>query len=101
MKRVLVSERARVDLFELVEHIAGDQPSAAHRLLDEALDAFKRLAEYPEIGRVRTSASFAGEVRWWVLPRFRMCIIVYRNESEAVEVLRVLHAARDVDARTD
>lgn len=101
MKPVLVSECARKDLLEIADFVSGDQPAAGHRLLEAAFEEMERLAANPEIGRLRPSAAYDCEVRLWLLPRFRFCVMVYRVGEDAVELLRVLHAARDVDALLD
>lgn len=101
MKSLTISERARADLLELAAFIAADQPLAAHRFLDEALDALDLLQRNPHLGRVRQSSAYDVEVRLWVLPKHRFCIIAYHVTSASVHVIRVLHAARDFNTIFD
>jgi len=53
-----------------------------------------KLGEFPMLGRVREDLS--DEVmRVFVVHRF---LIVYRPETQPVQIVRVLHGARDVEA---
>lgn len=98
-KRLLVRPLAKSDLDEQAKYIADDSLDAALRFLDAAESAFERLRESPKIGRRRefTHRELAG-VRSWPVPGFEKHIIFYREETGHVEILRVLHAARDLPA---
>lgn len=76
--------------------MAEDDPAAAQRFLDQAEQAFERLAEFPEIGSPRTTfdPSLAG-LRLWPVPGFEKFRICYIPRSDHIDVLRVLHGARD------
>lgn len=78
---------------ESIHEYTVDQfgPSQAARYIDGLREAFERLALFPRIG---VEAKPGSGVRVWHYQRHR---IVYRVAAEAVEVSRVLHAARDVD----
>jgi plasmid stabilization system protein ParE len=51
-RKVIWSDQARSALDEAVAYISQDSPSAAIRLLEEALDAGASLAELAERGRI-------------------------------------------------
>ena len=93
---VLVRSTAEDDLLETALFIAEDHPEAAQRFLDAAERAFDRLGEFPEIGSPRTSVdpSFAG-LRLWPVPGFEKFRICYVPRHDHIDVLRVLHGARD------
>ena len=55
----------------------------------------QRLAEWPEMGRARPE--LAPGLRSFVVARY---LVYYRVTRDAVEVVRVLHGRRDVDAMT-
>jgi plasmid stabilization system protein ParE len=70
------------------------QPSATSRLSRKAL---VRLATTPEVGAPRafTNPRLTG-IRIWPVPGFKAYLIFYRIDDDAVRVLRVLHAKRDI-----
>ena len=94
--RVVVRSPAETDLIESALFIAEDNPAAAQRFLDEVEKAFARLAEFPEIGTPRTALdpALAG-LRLWPVPGFEKFRICYIPRAGHIDVLRVLHGARD------
>lgn len=82
------------DLREIGRQIAKDNPDAAGRSFDAAKEAFELVARHPAIGRLR-SFSLSG-VRSWVLPGFENYVIFYLPTSDEVQILAVLHGARDL-----
>ena len=93
---VLVRSTAEDDLLESALFIAEDHPEAAQRFLDAAQSALDRLAEFPEIGSPRTAIdpAFAG-LRLRPVPGFEKFRICYVPRQDHIDVLRVLHGARD------
>lgn len=89
--------QARRDLVELGEFIARDSLQAANRFLDAAEAAFGVLASMPELGILCHFASpQASGVRVWSIKGFENYVIFYRCAQDGIEVVRVLHGARDV-----
>ena len=97
--RSLVQQLAHRDLAEHADYIAKDNPDAALRFLEAAEAAFTCLAALPAIGRRRRfqHPSLAG-VRSWPISGFERYVIFYHLTPKGVEVLRVLHSARDLDS---
>jgi toxin ParE1/3/4 len=97
--RVVRERLAEIDLIEHVTYIAGDRPSAALRFIDAVERAFERLAAMPEIGPVRQfrNPRLLG-IRMWPVPSFRNYLIFYRIAADEIQILRVLHAARDLES---
>ena len=97
--RLLVRPLAKSDLDEQAKYIASDNLEAALRFLDAAEAAFERLRSSPRIGRRRefTRRELSG-VRSWPVPGFEKHIVFYRADAGSIEVLRVLHSARDLAA---
>lgn len=62
-------------------------------------DAVKKLAEMPGMGRLREfkHPSFQ-TVRSWPIKGFENYLIFYQPTARGIEVMRVLHGARDIDA---
>jgi toxin ParE1/3/4 len=95
--KVLRRPRAALDLVECAAFLAEDSIEASERFLDAAERTFQRLSVMPRMGRPWASdaVSLAG-VRMWPIPRFRNYLVFYRPLADGIEVLRVLHAARDI-----
>ena len=71
------------------EYIARDNPAAAHRIVALITTAVETLSKYPALGRAGRVAG----TRELVIPDTPY-ILPYRVRGDAVEILRVLHAAR-------
>jgi len=97
-RRVKRRPRARLDVLEQAIYL-GEEASeeVALRFIDAVDAAVRRLAGTPEIGRRRefSSARLAG-LRSWPVPGFEKHLIFYRVEEDWIEVVRVVHGARDL-----
>ena len=82
------------DLRQIGERITADNPEAADRFFAAVKVAFAVLERHPQIGRLR-SFSVAG-IRSWVVPEFDRYVIFYLPTRTEVQVLAVLHGARDL-----
>ena len=100
MKRVVYrTPQTRIDLWHIARHIARDNRQAAIRFLNAAEATFKQLAENPELGSLGEFQSpIFRDIRRWRVNRFTNYLIFYRQRHEGIEVIRVLHGARDIDA---
>jgi toxin ParE1/3/4 len=95
--RVLLRRRAQVDLEEHAEYIALDRPMAAARFLEAVEKNLNELAELPLQGSPRRFASSTlKNVRSWAVSGFGNFLIFYRPTARGIEVVRVLHSARDL-----
>ena len=79
------------DLGEIWDYVAPDSPSAADTLLRTIDSKIRLLSDFPHAGRDRSD----------VRPRLRSLptgnyVIYYRPMRKGVEVVRVVHGARDV-----
>ena len=62
------------------------------------LESLKLLAVQPELGeRLPLSSRYSAEIRRWQVTGFREHWIFYRQVGDYLEVVRVLHAKRDID----
>jgi len=93
MKTYRLTPKAEEDLFTIWSYIAPDNLDAADRLQAEFFEAFQRVADKPELGHFRRDLT-EKPVRFFSIRR--TYLIVYEPASEPLEVLRVLHGARDV-----
>src|SRR5688572_13683408 len=96
--RVVVRDEARSDVFQIAAHIADRDLAAGLRFLDAAEQTFGRLAEWPRSGtRRRSNNSALKHMRSLPLPgRFKNYVAFYLPLADGVEIVRVLHGARDV-----
>ena len=70
---------------------------AAERFYDAAERAFADLAEMPGMGRRKeTGNPHPKDLRQWPIPGFDKHLIFYRPTGAGVEIVRVLHGARDI-----
>jgi toxin ParE1/3/4 len=56
--------------------------------------AFSELHRRPDVGTI-FMGSQCGPMRVWRVPQFRKHLIFYRETTDAVEVIRILHGAQD------
>ena len=97
--RVLVREAARRDLAECAAFIARSNPRAAADFLDSARRTFARLAGLPSLGAAWEPLSPSlRDFRRFRVTVFGDYLIFYRPIERGVEIVRVLHGARDIEA---
>lgn len=95
--RVDRSPQADLDERDIWLSIAPDSMTAADHFIADLYEAEERLAEFPQLGRARPQ--FGDAVRSWVLGSY---LIIYRVTPDALEIVRILHGARDIgDALSD
>ena len=98
-KRVDKHPRARIDLAEIFCYIASDNLSAAERFAEAAEDAFLKLADMPGMGpEWGSELPVMSGVRFWPIRGFSKYLIFYKPTKNGIEVLRVLHGARDIES---
>jgi len=86
------------DLFDICEYIAQDNPDAARRFLVAAEREFSRIAEAPAIGSPFQSENpKLRSLRSRRVRGFHNYLVFYRFTDTEVEVVRVLHGARDLE----
>jgi len=90
--RVILARRASNDLDDIWTYVAAEAGArVASDLIDEILAAMDRLAEMPGMGHTRPDVSSPHRV--WSVFRF---LIIYRFDSQALYVARVVHGQRDL-----
>ena len=81
------------DLVQISTYIANDNPTAAFRWLDEMQEVCDLLAEQPGLGQ-QVQTKRLGQVRRHAVGNY---LIYYRPITEGVEILHVVHGAREQD----
>ena len=93
MPRILIRPRAEIDLAEIWDFIAEDSLARANSFLDRLDQSLLGLAANPHIGRVRGELS--QNLRSFPFGHY---VIFYLARGDGIEIVRVLHGARDLDA---
>lgn len=83
--------QAKVDLLEIWCHIGEDSPDAADRTVAGIDDAIKLVSEHPGFGTERPD--LAAGLRLYPVGSY---LIGYRQAKGGVQILRVVHGARDL-----
>jgi toxin ParE1/3/4 len=96
--RLIIKDPATQDLRQQAEYILQQgNTEAAVRFLAAAEATFTQLATMPGMGKVKQfKDSRLGEIRQWRVRGFEDYLIFYRIQEATIEVLRVLHGARDL-----
>lgn len=85
-----LSSRARIDLDEIADRIARDNPQRAVTFIDELAEKFAKIGDHP--------LAYGG--RSQLPPHCRVAVhgsyrIIYKIEEDLPVILRVFHAARN------
>lgn len=91
MPRLLKTPEAELDLIEIAAYIEADNPAAADRLLDTFEEKFELLSEFPGLGQARDD--LARSLRSFPVGSY---VIFYLPLEDGIEVIRVLHGARNI-----
>ena len=100
MKRqYIITAPADCDIDSHFSYIDQQNHSAAVRFLRAAEASYEKLAVMPELGqRQEFSREGLADLRAWQVRGFENFIIYYRIIENGIEIVRVLHAARDQEA---
>lgn len=93
MGQVFRSPETHADLLEIWQYIATDNLDAADQVLSTVNEKAQSLLDHPEMGRRREE--LAPSLRSIPIGSY---LIFYRVSGDDIEIVRVLHAARDIEA---
>ncbi len=95
-RRVIWHAAAEEDASEVYDYLAGQSLVAAERFLDAVEEAVALLQVNPIAGSPRAfRSSRAGGLRCWSPTGFPNPLLFYRATEEHIEIVRLLHGARD------
>lgn len=94
MKPFVLTPRAQQDAGDIWDYIARDSVDAADRVLEALEGAMLQLASGPGIGHWREELTDKRH-RFFLVHSY---LVVYRHETKPLQIIRVLHAARDVQS---
>ncbi len=93
MTSYALSETAASDIHAALRYITrADSLASALHVHQAFVEAFEVLASSPRVGFRREHLTGL-DVRWWPVLGY---LIVYRSEASPIEILRVLHGAREM-----
>jgi toxin ParE1/3/4 len=93
MPRILIRPRASIDLADIWDFIAEGSQAQADSFLDKLDQSLHGLAGNPHIGRARDELS--QNLRSFPFGRY---VIFYLALPDGIDIVRVLHGARDLSA---
>jgi toxin ParE1/3/4 len=97
MARIVERPRARQELEDIAVIIGRDRPAAARRFLAAAQKLYGLLAAIPEFGaRWKAEDARFADLRHFAIPKFSNYVVFYRPLPDGVEIVHVLHGARDL-----
>jgi toxin ParE1/3/4 len=92
MKPIRLAIAAQTDLIEIWSDVTAYRNSnAADNIIDHLAATYENLAKFPEMGR-RRDELFPGYRSFVVAPY----LIFYQIRPEEIEIIRVLHGARNL-----
>ena len=99
MADIFVSRQARAELAAIWDYIASGNINAADRFLESAQATFQQLTTFPGMGRETTfeQPRLKG-LRCFPVNGFADLLIFYFAAPGGIQVLRVLHRARNLDS---
>jgi toxin ParE1/3/4 len=96
MRRPFFSPSSRNDLIEILDYVAKDKPGAAIRLVERLEATCQMLAKNSGLGTSRNDLKPG--LRAWSVGQY---VIFFRDVRDGIEVVRVVHGARDAGALFD
>jgi plasmid stabilization system protein ParE len=83
------------DLLDIWSFIARDNPDAADRVEVAIFRACNLLTHSPLAGSTRTDLTSL-PLRFWIVRPYSNYLIVYDPRRQPLQVIRILHASRDL-----
>ena len=88
--------KAEEDIVSYGDYIAERNLSAAERFADAVDTTIQWLLQNPELGE-KLRSDPTGQIRYRTIAGFRNYLIFYRCVDTTLEIVRILHSARDYD----
>jgi toxin ParE1/3/4 len=90
--KIVWTQPAVKDLRELHAYIARDSEMYASVFVERIILAVERLSDYPKVGRIVPETNNEN-IREVLYQKYRL---IYRVKSDSIEMLSVIHGARDL-----
>ena len=94
---IRIKPEADADVLEHAAFLGRSNPQVGRRFMQAALETYAFLAEFPGLGGFyMLDDPTIPAVRKWPVNGFSKYLIFYRDEGSVLEIVRVIHASRDV-----
>lgn len=91
--------KARIDLGDAAHYYSSRRRGSGRRFLDAADRTFQRLRTSGQVhARYGFEAASLADARVCNVDEFDAYLIIYRMTNATVEILRVVHGARNIDS---
>lgn len=95
--RIFIRPRALADLDDAAEYLGQENPAVAARFLMATEETFCQILDTPGLGSVRDYLNpKLKEMRCWHIRGFGKWLIFYRPTDDGIDIVRILHGARDL-----
>ncbi|WP_309736773.1 type II toxin-antitoxin system RelE/ParE family toxin [Chamaesiphon sp. OTE_75_metabat_556] len=94
---ILIHEDASLDLHEHFSYLSQNNRDSAFEFFDAARQTFAALARMPGVSQQYDSEEDIVNIRKWAVKGFKKYLIFYRYDDEKLEILRIIHATRDLE----
>ena len=95
-KPVIQSAKADADLKAAAAYLQEESTALALKLLEQVAKACEHISHSPGSGSLRYAEILDIDgLRFWPCQRFHY-LVFYREQAEHIDVLRILHAHRDI-----
>ncbi len=99
---IRIQSQARSDVVRLAVYIGRDSERAANRFLEATDKTFTMLARQPLLGaEYVTKNPRLNGIRVFRVKKFPNHLAFYFPREDGIEIVRVLHGARDLEAALD
>lgn len=94
MAEIRWTEEAHQWLRDIFDYISGDNPEAAHRVINGIYEKVQVLSRHPAIGHIYRNEE-EGEVRILLYGHYRIAYLLDRSGN--IDILGVFHGALDIE----
>ena len=96
---LILMPQAREDIKQIATYIGENSPQASRAFRQTLQHIYEVLLDLPEVGSVRNfrNPEMKG-LRMLPVPKCKTYLLFYRPTTERLEIVRVLHGARDVSS---
>ncbi|MFQ4144497.1 type II toxin-antitoxin system RelE/ParE family toxin [Chlorogloeopsis sp. ULAP02] len=92
MNRFIISTQAALDLENIWNYVAKNNPRSADKLFDRLREKFAKLAKLPQMGERRENLAIS--LRSFPVGNY---LIFYRTIYEGIEIVRIIHGSQDIE----
>ena len=96
--RIVLPRLVERDLAEVADFIGKSDHTAGLRFLSAAKNTLATLAQMPGMGALwESDDERLHDIRVWRIRGFKKYLIFYRTYANRLEIVRILHGARDIE----